>query len=89
MVQRISNMIKKYKNVLREKPYVPKTSFQPDSMGFSGDANELFLTFLFIDHAFGLQFFKDVGLICSNVQCHSCRRDMISYAHHSDNSDHL
>ena len=57
MVQRISNIIKEYQDILREKPYVLKTYFQRDSMGFSGDANELFLTLLFSDHVIGLQFF--------------------------------
>ena len=46
-------------------------------MGFSGDANELFLI-LFSDHAIGLRFFKDVGLISSNVQCNSFGRNMTS-----------
>ena len=67
MVQHISNMIKEYQDMLREKPYVPNIAFQRNSMGFSGNANELFLT-LFSDHAVGLQFFKDVGLICSIVR---------------------
>jgi len=70
-------------------PYVPKTYFQRDSLGFSGDANKLFLTFLFSDHAIGLQFLKEVGLIRSNMQCNSCGLDMTSYADHSHNSDHL
>ena len=88
MVLRVSNIIKEYQDILREKPYVPKTYFQRDSMGFSGDANELFLT-LFSDCAIGLQFFKDVELIRSNVQCNSCGCDMTSYTHHSDNSYHF
>ena len=45
MVQRISNIIKEYQDILRKKPFVPKTSFHRDSMGFSGDANELFQTY--------------------------------------------
>ena len=80
MVERITKIIKEYQDVLREKPYVPKTSFQRDSLGFSGDANKLFLTFLFSDHALGVQFLKDVGLIRSKVQCNSCSRDMTWYA---------
>jgi hypothetical protein len=53
VVQRISKVIKECEDILREKPYVPKISFQRDSMGFSCDANELFLT-LFSDHVIGL-----------------------------------
>ena len=55
MVQRISAIIKDYQERLREMPYVPQTSFRRDSLGFSGDANKLFLTYLFSDHAIGLQ----------------------------------
>jgi len=65
-------------------PYVPETSFRRDSLGYCGDANKLFLTFLFSDHAIGLQFLKDVGLIRSKVQCNSCGRDM---TWHTDPTD--
>jgi len=75
MVQRISTIIKDYQGRLRDMPYVTKTSFQ-HSLGFSDDANKLFLTFLFSDHAIRLHFLKDVSLIRSNMQCNSCGRDM-------------
>jgi len=42
-------------------PNVPKTSYGRDSLGYGGDANKLFLTFLFSDHAIGIQFITDVG----------------------------
>jgi len=76
MVHHISTIIKDYQDTIRETPYVPKTSFQRHSLGFNGDANKLFLMFVFSDHAIRLQFLKDVGLIHSNVQCNSCGRDM-------------
>ena len=74
MVQRITHTIKDYHERLREMPYVPQTSFRRDSLGYCGELNKLFLTFLFRDHAIGLQFLKDVGLIRSKVQCtdHIC-----------------
>ena len=65
-------------------PYVPETSFRRDSLGYCGDANKLFLTFLFSDHAIGLQFLKDVGLIRSKVQCNSCGFDMTWHADQRD-----
>jgi hypothetical protein len=68
--------VKDYQERLREMPYVPQTSFRRDSLGFCGDANKLFMTFLFSDHDIGLQLLKDVGLIRSKVQCNSCGRDM-------------
>ena len=80
MVQRITHTIKYYHERLREMPYVPQKSFRRDSLGYCGDANKLFLTFLFNDHAIGLQFLKDVGLIRSKVQCNSCGRDMTWHA---------
>ena len=61
-------------------PYVPQTSFRRDSLGFCGDANKLLLTFLPSDHAIGLQFRMDVGLIRSKVQCNSCGRVMTWHA---------
>jgi len=80
MVQRITSVIKEYQDRLREMHYVPKTSFGRDSLRYSGEANKLFLTFLFSDHAIGLQFLKDVGLIRSEVQCNLCGRDMTWHA---------
>ena len=80
MVQRITHTIKDYQVRLREMPYVPRTSFRRDSLGYCGDAKKLFLTFLFSDHAVGLQFLKDVGLIRSKVQCNSCGHDMTWHA---------
>jgi hypothetical protein len=55
-------------------------SFRRDSLGYPGDVNKLFLTFLFSDHNIGIQFLKDVGLICSKFQCNLCSRDMTWYA---------
>ena len=69
MVQRITNIIKDYQDRVRELPYVPVTSFGRDSLGYPGDANKLFLAFLFGDRSIGIQFLKDVGLIRSKVQC--------------------
>ena len=60
-------------------PYVPQMSFRRDSLGFSGDAI-IFLTFLFSDHAIGLEFLKDTWLIRSKVQCNRCGRDMTWHA---------
>jgi len=70
MVKFISNIIREYQDILREKPYIPETSFQRDAMGFSDDANELFLT-LFSDHAIGLQFgrvFQSCEIISASVE---------------------
>ena len=75
MVHHRSNIIKEYQDKLREMPYVPKTSYQRDSLGYCGDANKTFLTFLFSNRDIGIQFLKDAGLTRSKVQCDSCGRD--------------
>ena len=62
MVHQISNVIKEYQDKLREMPYVPKTSYQRDSLGYCGDANNTFLTFLFSNRDVGIQFLMDAGL---------------------------
>jgi hypothetical protein len=80
LVRRTTNFIKEYQDTLREKYYVPKTSFQRESLGFCGDAHKLFLTFLFGEPAIGVQFVKDAGIIRSNMLCNSRGRDMTWYA---------
>ena len=50
MVQRITTVVKEYQDKLREIPYDPKTSFERESLGFCGEANKLFMTFLFEYH---------------------------------------
>ena len=75
MVHHICNVIKEYQDKLREMPFVPKTSYQRHSLGYCGDTNKTFLVFLFNNSAIGIQFPKDAGLICCNVQCNSSGRD--------------
>jgi len=65
MVHRITTVTKIYQNRLCEMPYVPKTSFVRDSLGYRGEAIKHFLTFLFSTHAIGLQFLKDMWLRCN------------------------
>ena len=49
MVQRITNIIKKHQDRIRELLYVPTISFRRDSLEYHGDANKLFLMYLFSD----------------------------------------
>ena len=55
--------------------YVPRKSFGSASLGNDGDANKLFVTYLFIDKYLGIQFLNDVGLL-SKVTCNTCSCDM-------------
>jgi len=84
MMQRITNIIKVCQDTVRELPYVPTTSFRRASLGYPGDANKLFLTFLFSDLNIGIHFLNDVGLVLSKVQCNSCSRHTTWYAHPND-----
>lgn len=67
MVHHITNIIKEYRDELHEMSYVPKISYQRDSLGYCSDANKSFPTFLFSDQATGILFLKDVGLIRSKA----------------------
>jgi hypothetical protein len=80
MVQHITDVIKEYQAKLCQLPFVPKTSFNRKALRYSGAVNKFSLTFLFSDHAIGVNFLKDVGIIRSKVQCNLCRRDMTWYA---------
>jgi hypothetical protein len=51
-----------------------RSSFERELLGFCGEVNKLSLTFLFSNHAIGVQFLKDVGLIRSKLERNSCRQ---------------
>ena len=68
MVDEIKSVISTYQRRLMEMPYVPKTSYGRASLGDDGEANKLFLTFLFSDTDLGIQFLKDVP-ICFAARC--------------------
>jgi len=76
MVERMKQIISEYQRRIVEMPYVPKRSHGHSAVGINGSANLSFLTFLFSDKDLGIQFLKDVGLICSKVPCNTCGRDM-------------
>jgi hypothetical protein len=59
-----------------EMPFALPSSFGREGLGTEGDANNKFLTYLFIDIDLGIQFLKDVGLIRSKVACNTCGCDM-------------
>jgi hypothetical protein len=61
----IKSVIRTYQRRLMEMPYVATTSYGRIALGDDGDANKLFLTYLFGDKQVGLQFLKDVGLFAA------------------------
>jgi len=75
MVEQVKCVISKYQRPLKEMAFVP-SSCGRDTLEKDGDANKLFLTYLFIDVDLGIQFLKDVGLIRSKVTYNTCGRDM-------------
>jgi hypothetical protein len=64
----ITNVITEYQGKLSEMPFVPKTSYKRFSLGYCGDANKAFLTFLFSDNAIGVHFLKAFGVLRSKMQ---------------------
>jgi len=71
MVEHIKSVISTYQRRLVEMAHVPRTSYGRASLGSDGDANRLFLTYLYSDKDFGIQFLKDVGLFHSMVTCNT------------------
>ena len=79
MDEHIKSVISTYQRRLVEMPYVPRTSYRRVSLGDDGDANKLFLTYLFSDKDLGIQFLKDVGLLRIKVTCNlRLRCDLVS-----------
>jgi hypothetical protein len=76
-VDRITNVINEYQAKVSQMPFVPKSSFQQDSLGSSGDANKIFVTFLFTDYTTGLLFLNDVRILRREVLCNLCGRDAL------------
>jgi hypothetical protein len=76
MVDEIKSVISTFQRRLMEMLCVPKTSYRRAWLGDDGEANKVFLTFLFSDTDLGIQFLKDVGLLRSKVPCNTCGRDM-------------
>ena len=76
MVEHLKQIIYEYQRRIVEMSYVPKRSYGHSAVGINGPVNMVFLTFLFSDKDQGIQFLKDVGLICSNVPCNTCSGDM-------------
>jgi len=72
MVEHIKSVISTYQRRLAEMQYVPRTSYGRASLGDDGDANKLFLTYLYSDEDFGIQFLNDVGLLHSKITCNGC-----------------
>jgi hypothetical protein len=76
MVQRIQGVIATYQQRLVDSGSAPTCSFRRAVLGDGGNANTLFLVYLFHDMDVGIQFLKDTGLIRTQMTCETCGRDM-------------
>ena len=56
--------------------FITKSSYRHLMLREDGGPNRTFLTYLFSDHAMGIQFLKDEGLLWSKMQCNTCGRDV-------------
>ena len=77
MVAKLLQIVEDYEKRLREMPFVPRASYGRRMRREDGGPNRDFLTYLFWNDAFAMQFLKDVGLLWSKVQCNTCGRDVM------------
>jgi hypothetical protein len=76
MVEAVKSVVATYQQRLMGIPFAPKTSFGRAALGVDGAANQLFLTYLFIDMGIAINFLKDSGLIRRQMTCNTCGRGM-------------
>jgi hypothetical protein len=68
MVEKLREVVSEYEKRLQEMPFPPRSSYGRRMLREDGDPNRDFVTYLFCDHGFAMQFLKDVGLLQSKVQ---------------------
>ena len=76
MVEKLCEVVSEYEKRLQAMPFVPRASYGRRMLREDGGPNRDFLTYLFCDPGFAVQFLKDVGLLRSKMQCNTCDRDM-------------
>jgi len=76
MLEKICEVVNEYEKRLQEMPFVPRSSYGRPMLREGGGPNRNFLTYVFCDQGFAMQFLKDVGLLRSKVQCNTRGRDM-------------
>jgi len=76
IVPKLCEVVSEYEKRLQEMPFVPRSSYGRQMLREDGGQNSNFLTYLFCDNGFGMQFLKDMGLLRSKAQCNNCGRDM-------------
>jgi len=76
MVEKLCEVASEYEKRLQEMPFMPRPPYgRRMSLQDDGPKRD-FLTYLFCDNGFAMQFLNDVGLLRSNVQCNTCGRGM-------------
>jgi len=75
-VEKLCEVVSEYEKRLQKMPFVPRSSYGRRMLREGGGPNRDFLTYLFCDHGFAMQFLMDVGLLRSKVQCNTCGRDI-------------
>jgi hypothetical protein len=76
VVDGIKDVISNYQERLMNMAFAPKSSFGQAVLGDDGNANKLFLMYLFLDMDVAFHFLKDTGLIRTQMTCNTCGRDM-------------
>jgi hypothetical protein len=69
MASHFSTVVTKYKEELRKLHTIPRASYGNTIVGKEGFPNPLFFWFLFVDHARGIRFLQDCGLLKREMFC--------------------
>ena len=64
---KLQEIVNEHEKSLQEMSFVPMVSYRRRMLREDGGPNRDFLTYLFCDDGFAMQFLKDVGLLRSKV----------------------
>jgi len=70
MLEKLCEVVNEYEKRLQEIPFVPMSSYGRPTLREDGP-NRNFLTYVFCDQGFAMQFLKDVDLPRRKVQCNT------------------
>jgi hypothetical protein len=76
MASPFSTAVTQYQEELRKLHTVPRASYGNTIVGRKGSPNPLFFGFVFFDHARGIQFLQDCGLLKREMFCPKCESNM-------------
>jgi hypothetical protein len=76
MALSFSTVVHAYQDDIKDLPFIPKESFKGSVMGADGLPTNIFLGFSLLDHAIGVKFIQECGLLKGEIICHTCSSNM-------------